>query len=111
MENFSLKNVLTTSETPRSPRDSREWFPADEIFFIRSMVLPYIDSHDKSKVFPSLAIQLKKDPIKLLQGYIEGLDLRVNWGPKIEGKHISQFRSIAWALLIQLEGRKGAYAS
>ena len=105
-EKPSLKVSLPMNEYPIAPRDSKEWFPQDEIFFIKSMVMPYRDYHDRHKLYPSVAEQYKLNPVSLLKGYLEGLDGRKNWGSKIEPIHVSKFRTIATALLISLQERR-----
>jgi hypothetical protein len=90
------------SRLPIAPRDSKEWNPADEVFFIQCLVKPHRDSHKKGKTCPSLATQLNVSPAKLLTGYLRGLDKRVNWGKKITSSHIEQFRTLAFTLLAEL---------
>ena len=99
----SLHLYLDTSKTPVAPRDTSEWYPSDEIFFIKSMVMPYRDSKSKDKLYPSIADQLKVSPQKLLYGYLNGIDKREDWGKKITPAHVLKFKTLAYALLTELE--------
>tara|TARA_B100000902_G_scaffold389796_1_gene437563 strand:+ start:1992 stop:2198 length:207 start_codon:yes stop_codon:yes gene_type:complete len=67
------------------------------------MVMPYRDSKSKDKLYPSIADQLHVSPKKLLYGYLNGIDKRIDWGRKITTAHVLKFKTLAYALLTELE--------